>query len=141
MILAEIQQYIEDRTYGEVLYPRYESYCLSKVPAVVLGLLGILQPDHTLLKIVQQTVAHRPYPLKVVVLLIDGFGWHQWLQYAERYDFFNRVTVRASHIVLRVGPNTSASEKNTAQAKLLDLRNQIISGKLDFATAARMYSR
>jgi hypothetical protein len=27
-------------------------------------------------------------------LLIDGFGWRQWLQYAERYDFFNRVTAR-----------------------------------------------
>jgi len=61
--------------------------------------------------------------------------------YNEFQDFFNRVTVRASHIVLRVGPKTSPSEKNAAQAKLLDLRNQIVSGKLDFAAAARMYSQ
>ena len=53
MILAEIQQYIEDHTHGEVLYPCYESYSLSKIPSAVLALLGIPQPDHALLKIVR----------------------------------------------------------------------------------------
>src|SRR5918996_3645943 len=74
MILAEIQQYIEDRTHGEVLYPCYESYCLSKFPSAVLALLGIPQPDHVLFEMMQDTVAHRQSPPKVVLLLIDGFG-------------------------------------------------------------------
>src|SRR4051794_3699275 len=94
MILTEIQQYIEARTHGEVLYPCYESYCLSKIPSTVLALLGIPQPDHALLKLVQDIVAPHRHPSKVVAILIDGFGWHQWLQYAEHYDFFNRVTTR-----------------------------------------------
>jgi len=61
--------------------------------------------------------------------------------YNEYHDFFDRVTVRASHIVLRVGPAAPENEKNAARAKLLDLRNQIISGKLDFAAAAKAYSQ
>jgi predicted AlkP superfamily pyrophosphatase or phosphodiesterase len=114
MILAEIQQYIEDRTqggHGGVIYPCYESYCLSKVPSVVLALLGIPQPDHALLETVRGILADRRDPLKVVLLLIDGFGWHQWLRYAERYDFFQRVTARGA-----VAPITTVFPSTTAAA-------------------------
>jgi predicted AlkP superfamily pyrophosphatase or phosphodiesterase len=117
MILAEIQQYIEAHTDGEVLYPCYESYSLSKVPAVVLGLLGIPQPEHALLKVVQDTVAHRRNPHKVVVLLIDGFGWHQWLQYSERYDFFNRLTTCGVVApITTVFPSTTAAALTTVHS-------------------------
>src|SRR5262249_46998866 len=61
--------------------------------------------------------------------------------YAEFRDFFDRVTVRASHIVLRVGPNVPESDKVAAQARLLTLRDQIVGGRLDFAAAARAYSQ
>ena len=119
MILAEIQQYIEDRTHGEVLYPCYESYCLSKVPSAVLALLGIPQPDHVLFEMMQDTVAHRQSPPKVVLLLIDGFGWHQWLQYAERYDFFNRVTSRGIVApITTVFPSTTAAALTTIHSGL-----------------------
>jgi Type I phosphodiesterase / nucleotide pyrophosphatase len=111
MILAEIQRYIEDRMQGDVLYPCYESYCLAKLPSVVLALLGIPQPDHALLKIVQNLGADRHRPTKVVLLLIDGFGWHQWLQYAECYAFFNCVTARGV-----VAPITTVFPSTTAAA-------------------------
>jgi hypothetical protein len=115
MILTEIQQHIEDRTArahgGEVIYPRYESYCLSKIPTLVLALLRIPQPDHPLLPIVQNTWADRQPPLKVVLLLIDGFGWHQWLRYAERYDVFNHITTRGV-----VAPMTTVFPSTTAAA-------------------------
>jgi hypothetical protein len=124
MILAEIQQYIEDRTHREVLYPCYESYNLSKIPSTVLALQGIPQPDLALLKIVEQTMAHRRYPPKVVVLLIDGFGWHQWLQYAERYDFFNRVTARGVVApITTVFPSTTAAALTTIHSGLTPLEH------------------
>jgi predicted AlkP superfamily pyrophosphatase or phosphodiesterase len=119
MILAEIQQYIEDRTHGEVIYPCYESYCLSQIPALVLALLGIPQPDHPLLRIVPDTWADRRYPPKVVLFVIDGFGWHQWLQYAERYDFFNRLTTRGVVAPLTtVFPSTTAAALTTIHSGL-----------------------
>ena len=61
--------------------------------------------------------------------------------YNEFRDFFDRVTVRASHIVLRVAPTASASERAAARAKLLELRGQIVAGKLDFAAAAKAHSQ
>jgi predicted AlkP superfamily pyrophosphatase or phosphodiesterase len=119
MILAEIQQYIEDRRQGEVIYPCYESYCLSKVPALVLALLGIPQPDHPFLRVVQDTQPNRGHPLKVVLLVIDGFGWHQWLQYAKRYDFFQRLTVRGVLAPLTtVFPSTTAAALTTIHSGL-----------------------
>jgi predicted AlkP superfamily pyrophosphatase or phosphodiesterase len=111
MILAEIERYIDDRTHGEVLYPCYESYCIAKLPSLVLALLGRPQPDQPLLEIVQGTLPQRRYPSKVVLLVIDGFGWHQWLQYAERYDFFHRVTTRGA-----IAPITSVFPSTTAAA-------------------------
>jgi len=79
----------------------------------------------------------------------------QWSAYArrrvsdaelERYftgyrDFFDRVTVRASHIVLRVGAKASPGEVAQARAKLTELRKQIVAGKLDFAAAAKAHSQ
>jgi len=55
-------------------------------------------------------------------------------------DFFDRVTVRVSHIVLRVAPNAPDADRAKARAKLTDLRQQIVSGKLDFAAAAKANS-
>jgi predicted AlkP superfamily pyrophosphatase or phosphodiesterase len=119
MILAEIQRYIEDRTQGEVLYPCYQSYCLSQVPSAAADLVGIPQPGHALVRLIRETIAPHQQPLKVVVLLIDGFGWHQWLQYAEHYDFFTRVTARGTVApITTVFPSTTAAALTTIHSGL-----------------------
>jgi parvulin-like peptidyl-prolyl isomerase len=61
--------------------------------------------------------------------------------YDENLDFFNQVTVRASHIMLRTGPNSTEAEKQSARNRLLALRQEILAGKIDFAEAARKYSQ
>jgi len=79
----------------------------------------------------------------------------QWIAYAQQHvsdadlqryyneyrDFFDRVTVRASHIVLRVPPAASEGERGAARAKLTALRAQIVGGKTEFAAAAKAYSQ
>ena len=61
--------------------------------------------------------------------------------YDEYRDFFDKVTVRASHIVLRVPATASEAEVAAARNKLTDLRTQILAGKLDFAEAAKNHSQ
>jgi parvulin-like peptidyl-prolyl isomerase len=61
--------------------------------------------------------------------------------YQDYKDFFDGVTVKASHIVLRVPPTAPAAEQQAARAKLTELREQITSGKLDFAEAAKKNSQ
>jgi peptidyl-prolyl cis-trans isomerase C len=78
----------------------------------------------------------------------------QWRHYANAHvteadlqnyykvykDFFDRVTVRVSHIVLRVPPTAPEADRAKARAKLAELRQQIVAGKLDFAAAAKANS-
>jgi Type I phosphodiesterase / nucleotide pyrophosphatase len=107
MIVAEAQRYIE----GDMIYPCYESYCLAKLPSVVLALLGFPQPEHPLRQLVYNALGdHRP-PGKVIVLLIDGFGWHHWLRYAEHYEVINRLTNRGT-----IAPITTVFPSTTAAA-------------------------
>jgi peptidyl-prolyl cis-trans isomerase C len=61
--------------------------------------------------------------------------------YEESRDFFDRVAVRASHIVIRVSPTASQTERDAVRSKLQSLRQEIVGGKLDFAEAAKKYSQ
>jgi parvulin-like peptidyl-prolyl isomerase len=61
--------------------------------------------------------------------------------YAESRDFFDRVAIRASHIVLRVSANASPGEREQIRARLQALRQEIMGGKTDFAEAAKKYSQ
>lgn len=61
--------------------------------------------------------------------------------YAANKDFFDNVTVRVSHIVLRVGPSAPPTERSIAREKLQQLRGQLISGQINFADAAKKLSQ
>ena len=61
--------------------------------------------------------------------------------YATNKDHFDRVEVKASHIMIRVGPMVSAGESEAARNKLRVLRAEIVAGKTDFASAAKKYSQ
>jgi peptidyl-prolyl cis-trans isomerase C len=55
-------------------------------------------------------------------------------------DHFDRVEVRARHIVVRVGKNATPAERALAKEKLEAIRAEIAAGKVDFATAAKKHS-
>ena len=54
--------------------------------------------------------------------------------------FFDKVFVRASHILVKVQGNSSAAEKQAAREKLTTLRQDILGGKTTFEEAAKKYS-
>jgi len=61
--------------------------------------------------------------------------------YVESKDFFDRTAVRASHIVIRIPPTASDTERETAKAKLAALKQEIEAGRIDFAEAAKKNSQ
>jgi peptidyl-prolyl cis-trans isomerase C len=61
--------------------------------------------------------------------------------YQNNKEFFDRVLIRASHIVLRMLPSATTVDKQTARAKLEGLRRDILAGKVEFAEAAKKYSQ
>jgi parvulin-like peptidyl-prolyl isomerase len=61
--------------------------------------------------------------------------------YQANKDYFDRVEVRVSHIVIRAGAGATPVERAAAREKLQALRADILAGKLDFAEAARKHSQ
>jgi peptidyl-prolyl cis-trans isomerase C len=61
--------------------------------------------------------------------------------YADFKDFFDKTTVRASHIVLRIAPDATPADREAARKKLAELRQEITSGKITFAEAAMKHSQ
>jgi peptidyl-prolyl cis-trans isomerase C len=61
--------------------------------------------------------------------------------YGESRDFFDRVAVRASHIVLRVPSTASPGEREQIRARLQALRQELVTSKIEFAEAAKKYSQ
>jgi parvulin-like peptidyl-prolyl isomerase len=61
--------------------------------------------------------------------------------YNENREFFDRVAVRASHIVMRIPPSASETDRQAILTKLQGLRQEILAGKIDFAEAAKKYSQ
>ena len=61
--------------------------------------------------------------------------------YKVNKDFFDKVMVRASHIVLRVPPNATEADRAKAKQQLTELRALLIANQIDFAEAAKKYSQ
>jgi peptidyl-prolyl cis-trans isomerase C len=61
--------------------------------------------------------------------------------YEANKDFFDQVSVHASHILIRVAPTASDADRQAVRTQLLGLRVQIMGGKLDFAEAAKKHSQ
>ncbi len=60
--------------------------------------------------------------------------------FADHRDAFENATVRAAHIVVRLGPTATPGERAAATEKLVALRAALVKGEIDFAAAARKHS-
>jgi peptidyl-prolyl cis-trans isomerase C len=61
--------------------------------------------------------------------------------YEQNREFYDQVTVRASHILVRLPAGAGPAEIEGAQQTLASLRQRVLSGQLDFAAAAKKYSQ
>jgi parvulin-like peptidyl-prolyl isomerase len=60
--------------------------------------------------------------------------------YEDNKPFFDNVTVRASHILVKVPAGTTAEQKQVLLNKAQSIRNEIAAGKTPFEVAARQWS-
>lgn len=126
MILDRYAADIESRCGdGEFLRPDYTRFCFAQIPALVEILLGAREGRHPFADIVLKRV--NPQPQNVIVLMIDGFGYRQWLTYAERYPFFRRVTERGTLLpVTALFPSTTAASVTTINSGLTPQEHGLI---------------
>ena len=60
--------------------------------------------------------------------------------YDKNKLFFDKVMVKASHILVKVKTDATAADKQAAQARIQAVRQEIVSGKIKFEDAAQKYS-
>lgn len=118
MILESIQKEIEKQRRGEFIYPRYEDYCFSNIPSAILYLLG-LRKTSPLSGIVNKAGVTPVNSNKIVLFLVDGFGYKQWLKYSRKIDFLNRFTENGVVApITTVFPSTTAAALTTIHSGL-----------------------
>lgn len=61
--------------------------------------------------------------------------------YLANKDYFDRVQLSVSHIVVRLGRGSSPADRDSARQKLQSLRDEINRGAITFADAARKHSQ
>ena len=61
--------------------------------------------------------------------------------HADNHDFFDKTTIRVSHIVLRLSPDSPAADREAARQRLAALRTDIVAKKITFAEAATKNSQ
>jgi len=61
--------------------------------------------------------------------------------YVRNKDYFDKIAVRTSHIVIRLSADTPAAERDKARDTLRAIRGDILAGKTDFAAAAKDFSQ
>jgi parvulin-like peptidyl-prolyl isomerase len=54
--------------------------------------------------------------------------------------FFDKVLVRASHILIKVAPSASQNDRQMVYNRVVEIRQQILEGKIQFQDAAKKYS-
>lgn len=61
--------------------------------------------------------------------------------HAAHRDYFDKVEVRVSHIIIRVSKGALPGERATAREKIQSVRAEMMAGKINFAAAARKFSQ
>ena len=103
------EKILKERKHGEFIYPFYEKYCFSNIPSTIISSFGV--------KTKRQTLPPELYEEKidgsdkVVLILIDGFGYYQWLKYYKNNKFLKIFSQRGL-----VSPLTTVFPSTTAAA-------------------------
>jgi len=118
MILRDIERQIAAKQPEGFVYPQYDGYCFSNIPSAIQYLFGL--KSNSPLSVVLDKAGIQPgEDLTIVALLIDGFGYNQWLRYAEKYEFLRRFTENGAVApVTAVFPSTTAASLTTIHSGL-----------------------
>ena len=108
MILRDIESEVIAPGPNGFICPQYDHYCFCNIPSLARYLLGA-SGSSPLSDISARAGISPPDTGAVIAFMIDGFGYNQWLEYADKYDFLKRFTANGV-----VAPITSVFPSTTA---------------------------
>ena len=93
---------------GDFVYPRYEENCISNIPGAILDLFGVKNERKLPLEIGKGVDGEAS---KVVLFVLDGFGYNQFLRYYRENKFLANLAEKGE-----VLPLTSVFPSQTTNA-------------------------
>ena len=115
MIMKSVEREILSKGKESSVLPMYKSYCLSNIPETILSLFGVKTKRPTLPK----SLFGKGKFKKIIVLLIDGFGYEQWLKNYKHHEFFRKITEKGKLVPLTsVFPSTTAAAMTSVHTGL-----------------------
>jgi parvulin-like peptidyl-prolyl isomerase len=145
-----VNMFVEDTLFRQFLNKTGVQVAQSDVDKQFANLkTGIAQQGKTMEQFYQETGQSE---VQIKTSIINMLRWAEHVKtkikeedvkryYAENKEFFDKVTVRVSHILLRVPPTAPEAERQAARQRLAALRAEIVAGKIDFAEAAKKNSQ
>jgi hypothetical protein len=120
MINEELKSIIEkENRVGDFIYPSYEKHCFSNIPSTILEFFDIKVRRPTLPPKIYKNRVEYENPKKIVLLLIDGYGYNQWLKYHKKCEFFKKFSQKgAVSPITTVFPSTTAATLTTINTGL-----------------------
>ena len=123
--LAVLEQRNAD---GPFLRPDYGGYCFDQLPGVVKNLFCA---NPTISTLASKVLRKRALPRNVVLLLIDGFGYNQWLTYCNSFTFLRRMTERGDVVpITALFPSTTAASLTTLNSCLTPQQHGLMEWRL-----------
>ena len=105
-----VQQFesLEKKTKGNFVYPQYDQSCISEIPNMILHLF---EARNEKTKPHLENISLTEGTNKVVLLVIDGFGFKQFLNHLKENRFLTKLTNKGE-----VQPLTSVFPSQTTNA-------------------------
>jgi predicted AlkP superfamily pyrophosphatase or phosphodiesterase len=134
MIARELENVIrEQKKEGEFIYPFYEKYCFSNISSTILKFFGIKSEKPILPSEIYKDKVETENSNKIVLLLVDGFGYNQWLKYYKNYEFFDIFSQKGLVSPLTsVFPSTTAATLTTISTGLTPQEHALLEWVLYF---------
>lgn len=111
MIFEEVSDSIKKQSSdGDFIYPYYEGNCISNIPGTILDLFNINNNKLSKLPIEIDNQVKDEVD-KVVLFVLDGFGYNQFLRYYKEHKFLAELAKKS-----KVFPLTSIFPSQTTNA-------------------------
>ncbi|MGD6850961.1 MAG: alkaline phosphatase family protein [Candidatus Bathyarchaeia archaeon] len=109
MLIEQTQIRIKGEN-GNLHYPQYRDNCISNIPDLLLEIFNVQKTAQPPKEEIAENICPE-HNLKVILLVIDGFGFNQYLKHYKENQFLNKLATKGE-----VEPLTSVFPSQTTNA-------------------------
>lgn len=112
MIKQHILKQLKKRKKLGLYLPDYGKYCISNIPKMVMSLFDLEKEKNDPLNNEWGNILKKPK--KVILFLIDGFGFNKWIKHQKNIPLLDLVTKKGTVLpLMSVFPSTTAAAITT----------------------------